>query len=244
MIRLERLLNPCILVLLAACSSAEPESKFLADDSDATETAATDRKSDEASAQATPTTAPQTTPAAVCSAPGASCDRGLTCNVVGGCLCGNGNVDPGEECDTTDPQLVTSCTPSCTIPCNAGDFCVPAAGRRGIVDCGTGHRVCQDKGASVETCGDGLDNDGNGLVDDGCVVRVAVSPYRESGPYGQMVYVPCYAVGGEEIPRPFDPKRYCVSKGFANTNGQFQCTTMNLGGYMTSRYVEWVECVR
>lgn len=193
---------------------------------------------------AAPVSAAQAKTAGPCDgAPGASCGGSLTCNAVKACACGNGAIDPGEECDTADPNLRTSCTNACKIPCVDGETCTPQQGRRGVVECTTGSRVCKDIGPAAETCGDELDNDANGAVDDGCVVRVTVSPYPSNNGYNQPQYVPCYgSTSGYGGYQAFDPQRYCKSKKFSSSNGKWKCTT--LGNYGGTSYVEWVECVR
>lgn len=98
--------------------------------------------------------------------PSSQCDRGLSC-IDGVCLsesCGNGVVEPGEDCDDGNDIADDACTNVCALPA-CGD---------GIVHDG---EACDDQNASNEdacltdcslaSCGDGFVHEGVEDCDDG-----------------------------------------------------------------------------
>ena len=116
---------------------------------------------------------------------GTSCSDGNRCN--GDEVCdANGACQEGVPLDCDDSN-----------PCTA-DFCVPAEGCQNVNnidvcddgdDCTSNDR-CVDGvcvGVGVEICGDGLDNDCNGTVDDGCGgIGTFVAPWGDDSNPGTM----------------------------------------------------------
>jgi len=104
--------------------------------------------------------------------------------------CGNGACEADETCQTC-PGDCGACPPSCgDKACNGAETCQTCPG-----DCGAcppdppacpdgkcnGAETCQscpvDCGACPsEVCGDGVDNNGNGQVDEGCQTEITISP--------------------------------------------------------------------
>lgn len=125
------------------------------------------------------------------------------------------------------------------IPCVQDEACTPAAGRRGKIDCTSGSRVCKDIGPTQEVCGNNIDDDGDGVVDDGCVVRVPVPrTMAGNGTGSYIVGTTCYQSGNGTgtVGTNFNAKNYCKGRGYSDTNGKWQCGR--------DGYVDWVECVR
>ena len=124
---------------------------------------------------------------------GASKDGGQDSGKDGGPLCGNGHVDPGEDCDP--PTKDTACTIFChwhcvpgadgdaycsndnpcdgTETCSSGHLCVQSAPPTAGTSCGGGN-VCKGGQCVPSTCGDGVVvspeecDDGNLVDGDGC----------------------------------------------------------------------------
>ena len=103
----------------------------------------------------------------VVGAGGNACAVGFDCGAayVFDCpRCGNGKLDPGEECDATDD---VACPGACQKDCTCGPFC-------GNHTCDSGEDSCScsaDCGLPPSselpnsTCSDGLDNDCDVLID-------------------------------------------------------------------------------
>ncbi|MBP8811392.1 MAG: hypothetical protein KBG48_15835 [Kofleriaceae bacterium] len=96
-------------------------------------------------------------------------------------VCGNGLDD---DCDgVADDGCV--CAPGSTATCDTGSAGVCAAG---IMTCnvdGTGYGVCVAVTAPVaEACGNGLDDDCDGVVDDGCVCAPGTTVTCSTGSAG------------------------------------------------------------
>jgi hypothetical protein len=138
-----------------------------------------------------------------------ACQPGiLTCNADGtGFGPCTGQVTPGAEqcgdavdndCDgVTDEGCV--CTPGTTAACYSGppsteDIGTCASGTRACNSDGTAYGSCQGEILPAsEVCGDGLDNDCDGVSDDGCVcVPMSVAPCY-GGPPGTMGVGVCAA---------------------------------------------------
>lgn len=87
----------------------------------------------------------------------AACDEG-TCVFT--------DVEPGTPCS------IGVCNGGVCTSCNQGASCTtpqPGVCSAGTIDCSTGVGVCvRTTEPSVEICGDGLDNDCDGVVDNGC----------------------------------------------------------------------------
>ena len=90
--------------------------------------------------------------------------NGWTLTVVTAAICGDGVLDPGEQCDDGNGVSGDGCDSNCT----------PTACGNGVVspgeDCDDGNTVDGDGCSSTchtseVDCGDCIDNDGNGLVD-------------------------------------------------------------------------------
>jgi cysteine-rich repeat protein len=93
-----------------------------------------------------------------------TCDPG---EWIGNCLadctpvCGNGLIDNGEQCD--DNNL------------NAGDGCSDVCQTEYGFSCTGQPSVC----TQLEICRDGVDNDGNGQIDEGCVCGDGICAFNE-----------------------------------------------------------------
>jgi len=108
---------------------------------------------------------------------GGACNTGMsgvcspgTNQCSGGGLVCMGNVGPSAEtCDNEDDDcdgVVDDGNPGGGGGCNTG---LPGICSAGIFSCSGGGLVCQqNQGAVAEVCGNGLDDDCNGVVDNGC----------------------------------------------------------------------------
>ncbi|HXC50997.1 MAG TPA: putative metal-binding motif-containing protein [Candidatus Limnocylindrales bacterium] len=97
-----------------------------------------------------------------------SCSGTRTCDGLGGATC-SGPTPAAETCDGNDNNCDGNAdegNPGGGQPCSTGGVGVCAPGTTACTD---GAIVCNPNNvASPETCGDGLDNDCDGMVDEGC----------------------------------------------------------------------------
>jgi len=139
--------------------------------------------------------------------------------------CGNGILDPGEECEDGDDDPGDGCTTSCTFPvCGDGFVWL------GHEDCDDGNPIETDDcttACELAACGDGIVqagedcDDGNLVANDGCsaqcieqrVVQIGVGPISTcvrtaegaircwgDGAHGKLGYANVNRIGDDEHP--------------------------------------------
>ena len=155
-------------------------------------------------------------------------------------VCSTGGPDLGN-----DDQTGCTCVPPKTRDCYTGD---PA--KAGVGICKHGTQLCSTMGSGeivamkwsscmgdvppgVETCGDGIDNDCNGQVDEGCCTGPidCTTPDGLPGSAGCVkgVQQPCMASPCTTAPECDDPsccdKQLCIDMGKSCCTGPTGCTT-------------------
>jgi hypothetical protein len=116
-------------------------------------------------------------------ADGTSCGSGMVCG-GGLCVpinCGNGRVEPPEECDDGNPVGDDGCETDCTFSCHAGPDCDDGAICNGVESCTSEHRcVAGAPAASGTDCSDGIYCDGSeGCNGGGACVSFGVDPCND-----------------------------------------------------------------
>lgn len=178
-----------------------------------------------------------------CASQGNICALPDTCR-VGIVQCPNGRatcVDQGPKAAGSPCGTNKVCSPSgACISCEANAACNPGgACRRGEIACTSGVVVCRDVGSAAvaEVCGNNRDDDCNGVVDNGCPVRLRVRP--DCGSDGCRHY-DC-VVTDEGGSRPFNANMWCQTHGYpAGSTGWFHCAR----NQDAISYVDEVECIR
>jgi cysteine-rich repeat protein len=165
--------------------------------------------------------------------------NGWTLTVVTAAICGDGVLDPGEQCDDGNGVSGDGCDSNCT----------PTACGNGVVspgeDCDDGNTVSGDEcpatcHTSESDCGDCIDNDGNGLVDAADPACAAAPLTLQSGtitragrrPRGTLRFRGAFAMPS----KPTGPVEVLLTDG----NGTVLCGTLGAlrarGGARTARH--------
>ncbi len=105
-----------------------------------------------------------------------------------GLACGDGVLDPGEQCDDGNTSDGDCCTSSCTVvaagtACDDGDACTPADTCDGAGACMGGGSTCGDgvlDAACGEQCDDGNTSDGD-CCDGSCRFEIAAMACPDDG---------------------------------------------------------------
>jgi hypothetical protein len=113
---------------------------------------------------------------------------GVTCTDIDECALGTDNCDAEVTCTNTPGSFTCACDAGSTLACYDGP-----AGTQDVGTCRSGARSCNGTsygacvgsvGPTAEVCGDGLDNDCDGTVDDGCVCAPGATTACYDGPSG------------------------------------------------------------